>query len=44
MNVLEPILLTSFTVQMPDWLFSYQTLVGLVIGLLIGLLIGRAGS
>ncbi|HWE62972.1 MAG TPA: hypothetical protein VHB98_14760 [Chloroflexota bacterium] len=41
MQLLNPVLLTSFTVNVPDWLLSYQTLVGLVIGLIIGVLIGR---
>lgn len=41
MPVLQPLLLTSFTINIPNWLFSGQTLVGLLIGLVIGLVIGR---
>jgi hypothetical protein len=41
MQLLNPVLLTSFTINIPDWLFSFQTLVGVLIGLLIGLLIAR---
>ncbi|HWE62902.1 MAG TPA: hypothetical protein VHB98_14405 [Chloroflexota bacterium] len=38
---LLPLMLVSFTVHLPDWLFSFNTLVGLVIGLLLGMVIGR---
>ena len=38
---LQPLMLFSFTVNVPNWLVSTNTLVGLLVGLIIGLLIGR---
>ena len=37
----QPLILFSFTVDVPNWLFSANTLIGIAIGLIIGLLIGR---
>ena len=39
----QPMLLVSFTVDLPNWLFSANTVVGILIGLCIGLLVGRLG-
>lgn len=36
------ILLFAFTVDIPNWLFATNTLVGLLIGLIVGLILGRA--
>jgi hypothetical protein len=38
---LQPLMLFSFTVNLPNWLVSANTLVGILIGLIIGLLLGR---
>jgi hypothetical protein len=38
---LQPLMLFSFTVNLPNWLVSTNTLVGILIGLIIGLLLGR---
>jgi hypothetical protein len=42
MSHLESLLLTSFTIHVPDWLFSLQALIIFLIGLFVGVLLGRA--
>ena len=39
---LQSLILTDFTVHLPDWLFSFNALVILLIGVVIGILLGRA--
>ena len=36
-----PLILTSVTINIPNWLFATNTLIGIAIGLIIGLLLGR---
>jgi NhaP-type Na+/H+ or K+/H+ antiporter len=36
-----PLILTSVTIDVPNWLFATNTLLGMAIGLIIGLLLGR---
>ena len=38
---LQPLVLVSVTLNFPNWLFSTNTLVGLMIGLILGMLFGR---
>lgn len=38
---LTPLVLTSFTVNLPDWLFSVHALIVFLVGLLVGLVLGR---
>jgi hypothetical protein len=41
MLTVQPLLLTNVTINIPDWLFASNTLIGLLIGLIIGLVLGR---
>jgi uncharacterized membrane-anchored protein YhcB (DUF1043 family) len=41
MAAIQPLLLTNFTISIPDWVFAEHTLIGLVVGLVVGFLLGR---